>query len=91
LNIPTPTLNAFMSDTEAASIRKPRQRLSHTEESLLMSITFRKSNPNIKNFNDYLTVLPSARPRSATDTRNRSTSPTICKIVTRNLNVRKLH
>ncbi len=91
LDIPLPVLDTFMTDAEAASIRKPRQNASSKDESLLINASFRRSNPNLKNINDYLAVLPSAtRSRSVTGADSRSKSPDVFKIVTRNLNVRKI-
>ncbi|UJR26028.1 hypothetical protein I4U23_007374 [Adineta vaga] len=92
LNVPSPTLTTFMTDTEAASIRKPRVKEPTNNEPILLNATIRRSNPNLKDINDYLTVLPSAvRSRSVTATENRSKSPEIFKLITRNLSAKKLN
>lgn len=92
LHVPPPTLTTFMTDAEAASIRKPRPKEPIRDEPLLINSSIRRSNPNLKSIDDYLTVLPSAsRSRSVTATEGRSKPTEIFAILTRNLSAKKLH
>ncbi|CAF1471563.1 unnamed protein product [Adineta steineri] len=92
LDVPLPKLTTFMTDTEAASIRLSRQKLSSKDESSLTNTTNRRSNPNLMHIEDYLAALPpQTRSRSVTATDCRSKSPEIFKIVTRNLSAKKLN
>ncbi|CAF0797848.1 unnamed protein product [Rotaria sp. Silwood1] len=93
IDVPLPTSTTFMTDAEAASIRKPIQKkVTSKNEDLLINAVFRRSNPNLKSLIDYMPTLPSAnRPRSSSATNIRSKSPDLFKIVTRNLAIRKLN
>jgi len=67
-----------MTDAEAALIRKSYAKVSPKDESLSLNSSLRNSNSNLKNLNDYLTVLSSAtRARSASSADSRSKPPDI--------------
>lgn len=90
LNISSPTLNTFMTDAEAASLRKPKQHTSSSHETLQMNSSNRHSTSSLKNIDDYLNALHSpTRSRSTSDMTTRSKSPEIYKIATRNWTLRK--
>ncbi|CAF3965991.1 unnamed protein product [Rotaria sp. Silwood2] len=93
IDVLPPTLNTFMTDAEAASIRKPIQKkVTSKNEAMPLDSFFRRSNPNLKNFFDYVPILPSVnrtRSSSATDISSKSTD--LFKIATRNLAARKLN
>ncbi|CAF0751553.1 unnamed protein product [Rotaria sordida] len=92
LNVPSPTLNTYMTDAEAASSRKPKQKVISQDEGLPMNTFFRHSNLNLRNFFDYVPTLPSAnRTRSSSAIDSTSKSSDLFNIVTRNLAARKLN
>ena len=80
---------------KAASIRKPRTKVSVKSETLPMNvIRLSGSNPNLKHINDYLTVLPSAVSFTfcySTSADGRSKSPDAYAIITRRQTTRKFN
>jgi hypothetical protein len=92
LNNPVSTENIYMTDAEAASISKPRPKVSLKDETLPLNSPLQSSNPHLKNIDDYLADLPSAtHAHSTTATDSRSTSLDVFKIMTRNFKTRKLN
>ncbi|CAF2115570.1 unnamed protein product [Rotaria magnacalcarata] len=90
LDVPSPTLTHFMTDAEAASIRVPIRKKKNEDETLPMTTVFRRSDPNLKGINDYLSVLPSAdRLRSSSATNISSQATSEYRIATRKLQARK--
>ena len=91
LDVPLPTVEAYMTDSEAASIPKPRLHLSPNNQDGSINDSFRHSNPNLTDIEKYLNALPSAtRSRSSTGLNVKSNVPEVYGILTRNLNARKL-
>jgi hypothetical protein len=92
LNIPVSAINNYMTDAEAALIRKSHAKVPPKDESLSLNSSLRNSNSNLKNINDYLAVLSSAtRARSASSADSRSKPPAIFKIVTDNFKAQKFN
>jgi hypothetical protein len=89
-DIPPSTASTYMTDAEAASIRKLRLNVPPIDGTSPSNPPLLSSKPNAKNLDDYLDKLHSStRADSATD--NRSRLPDASKILTRNPKVRKPH
>jgi hypothetical protein len=79
------SLNSYMTDAEAASIRRPPPREASSSNSTVQNV-----NPNPKTFGDYTADLPSVtRARSETTPNSKSDSSGVFNMLTRNPNVRK--
>ena len=91
VDISIPTSTTYMTDKEAASIRKPKQKPVSKDDHFTINPASLRPHRHLTHIDDLVPALPSAvRSRSATATDARSKSPDLFRIITRNLSARKL-
>lgn len=91
VDIPMTTPTTYMTDAEAATIRKPRRKSISKDDHTSINPAFLRPHRHLAHIDDFMPALPSAvRSRSATSTETRSKSPELFRIITRNLSARKL-